>query len=54
MPATGSSQSGNEAPERLATNADLQRFIEEMFTCQQNMEAELAVTRAAIQQSDAE
>jgi hypothetical protein len=53
-PATGSSQSGNEAPERLATNADLQRFIEEMFTRQQNMEAELAATRAAMQQSEAE
>lgn len=52
-PDTEGNLSGNDNPDRDTTNADMRRIIEEMFTRQQHMEAELASTRAALNNSEA-
>ena len=52
--ATRVSQLGNDPPKQNLTNANLQRIIEEMYMRQQQMEAELASTRAALNYTDAD
>jgi hypothetical protein len=47
-PVTSNSQSGNELPEGVTTNAELRQAFERMYARQQQMEAELASARAAL------
>ena len=52
-PDTGIYSSGNESPIRETTNAEMRSIIEDMYTRQQRMEAELASTRAALANAEA-
>ena len=46
--------SGNRSPERETTNAEMRGVIEGIYARQQRMEAELACTRAALANAEAE
>jgi hypothetical protein len=52
-PETDGNRSGNEGPEPGVSDADIRRIIEQMYTRQQQLEAELAETRAAFNNSEA-
>ena len=52
MPDTDGNSSGADVPVPETSNAEMRRVIEEMFTRQQQMENELASTRAALNSAE--
>lgn len=51
-PDSRATQSGSGSPERDAANVDMRRILEEMYVRQQQMENELASTRAALNKAE--